>query len=83
MRLDSYTVPAWPSGRMVADTSSFPTAGVSTAVVCRDAMSAGPEPEFGVYLLAHDPGPFRWEHRWVRWAIVPHAVVNQRRSRGS
>jgi protein-tyrosine phosphatase len=20
-----------------------------------------------VYLLARDPGPFAWEHRWVRW----------------
>ena len=24
-------------------------------------------PEFGVYLLGKDPGPFEWEHRWVRW----------------
>jgi protein-tyrosine phosphatase len=27
----------------------------------------GPEPQWGVYLLARDPGPFPWEHRWVRW----------------
>ena len=27
----------------------------------------GQEPEFGVYLLGRDPGPFAWEHRWVRW----------------
>jgi protein-tyrosine phosphatase len=27
----------------------------------------GPPPELGVYLLARDPGPFAWEHRWVRW----------------
>ena len=27
----------------------------------------GPDPEFGVYLLGRDPGPFPWEHRWVRW----------------
>jgi Protein-tyrosine phosphatase len=27
----------------------------------------GPEPELGVYLLGKDPGPFAWEHRWVRW----------------
>jgi hypothetical protein len=27
----------------------------------------GPDPQFGVYLLGHDPGPFPWEHRWVRW----------------
>jgi protein-tyrosine phosphatase len=27
----------------------------------------GPEPAFGVYLLARDPGAFNWDHRWVRW----------------
>ncbi len=27
----------------------------------------GPKPEFGVYLLRTDPGPFAWPHRWVRW----------------
>jgi len=25
------------------------------------------DPALGVYLLARDPGPFDWEHRWVRW----------------
>lgn len=25
------------------------------------------DPEFAVYLLARDPEPFAWEHRWVRW----------------
>jgi protein-tyrosine phosphatase len=30
-------------------------------------MPCGPAPEFGVYLLGHAPGPFDWEHRWVRW----------------
>ena len=24
-------------------------------------------PQFGVYLLARDPGRFGWEHRWVKW----------------
>jgi protein-tyrosine phosphatase len=33
----------------------------------RRPLPAGPRPDFGVYLLAHDPGPFDWEHRWVRW----------------
>ena len=27
----------------------------------------GPEPDFGLYLLARDPGPFEWAHRWLRW----------------
>ena len=30
-------------------------------------MPEGPEPDFGVYLLGKDPGPFAWPHRWVRW----------------
>lgn len=30
-------------------------------------MPDGCEPEFGVYLLARHPGPFRWDQRWVRW----------------
>jgi protein-tyrosine phosphatase len=25
------------------------------------------DPDFGVYLTGRDPGPFAWEHRWVRW----------------
>lgn len=33
----------------------------------RHPMPAGAVPEFGVYLLGRDPGPFDWEHRWVRW----------------
>jgi protein-tyrosine phosphatase len=27
----------------------------------------GPDPEFGLYLVGRDPGPFDWRHRWVRW----------------
>jgi protein-tyrosine phosphatase len=35
----------------------------------RHPLPAGLVPEFGLYLLARDPGPFEWEwdHRWVRW----------------
>ena len=33
----------------------------------RHPLAVGPEPELGVYLLGRDPGPFAWEHRWVRW----------------
>ena len=33
----------------------------------RRSVPTGPRPEFGVYLLSRDPGPFEWEHRWVRW----------------
>ena len=24
-------------------------------------------PDFGVYLTGREPGPFAWEHRWIRW----------------
>ena len=33
----------------------------------RRPLPEGQEPAFGVYLLGRDPGPFMWEHRWVRW----------------
>ena len=33
----------------------------------RPPLPDGQVPEFGLYLLARDPGPFAWRHRWVRW----------------
>ena len=33
----------------------------------RHPPPTGPTPDFGVYLLARDPEPFDWPHRWVRW----------------
>ncbi|WP_369217268.1 protein-tyrosine phosphatase family protein, partial [Streptomyces flavofungini] len=33
----------------------------------RDPLPAGPAPGFGVYLLGKEPGPFPWEHTWLRW----------------
>jgi protein-tyrosine phosphatase len=27
----------------------------------------GVAPEFGLYVTGHDPGPFAWEHRWIKW----------------
>lgn len=30
-------------------------------------LPAGPEPEFALYLLGHQPPPVPWEHRWLRW----------------
>jgi protein-tyrosine phosphatase len=47
----------------------------------RHPLPSGPVPQFGVYLLGHDPGPFDWEHRWVRWpdfrtpASTPEALT--------
>ncbi len=33
----------------------------------RQPRPEGLEPQLGIYLLGRDPGPFDWEHRWVRW----------------
>ncbi|HEX5119241.1 MAG TPA: protein-tyrosine phosphatase family protein [Pseudonocardiaceae bacterium] len=27
----------------------------------------GPDPDFGLYLLGHEPPDFAWETRWLRW----------------
>jgi len=33
----------------------------------RRTLPDGENPDFAICLLARDPGPFDWEHRWVRW----------------
>jgi hypothetical protein len=33
----------------------------------RRRLPAGPEPTFGLYLLARRPPRVRWEARWIRW----------------
>jgi len=33
----------------------------------RPAPSAGPIPEFALYLLGEEPPPVDWPSRWVRW----------------
>ncbi|MEU7908121.1 protein phosphatase [Actinoplanes sp. NPDC049118] len=33
----------------------------------RRPRPAGPDPEFGVYLLGSAPPPVAWESRWLRW----------------
>lgn len=30
-------------------------------------LPVAPEPEFGLYLLAHRPEPMPWPSRWLRW----------------
>ena len=46
---------ALPSGRLVRGRG------------LRHALTAGPEPALGVYLLAWPPEPMAWEAQWVRW----------------
>ena len=33
----------------------------------RRPLPDGARPEFAVYLAGRDPGPFDWDHRWIRW----------------
>jgi protein-tyrosine phosphatase len=60
-RLDAVT---WPDGAGVVE---LPDGRRIRGRGLRRPLPPGPTPEFGVYLLARDPGPFDWPHRWVRW----------------
>ncbi len=53
----------WPEGPGVV---ALPDGRTVRGRGLRHPLPAGPEPGFGVYLLADDPGPFPWPHRWVR-----------------
>ena len=33
----------------------------------RRPVPSGPSPEFGLYLLGHEPDPTPWPCRWLRW----------------
>ena len=55
---------AWPDGVAVVE---LPDGRCVRARGLRRPPPEGPEPQFGAYLLGRDPGPFPWEHRWVRW----------------
>ncbi|MFF3390110.1 protein-tyrosine phosphatase family protein [Streptomyces sp. NPDC002669] len=52
---DDPAVLALPSGRLVRGRG------------LRKPLPAGPEPEFGVYLLGRTPPPAGWESRWLQW----------------
>jgi hypothetical protein len=44
-----------PSGRLVRGRA------------LRRPLPAGPQPEFGLYLLSKAPPPVAWESQWLRW----------------
>ncbi|GID93458.1 protein phosphatase [Amorphoplanes digitatis] len=52
---DDQGVVTFPSGRRVRGRG------------LRRPAPAGPDPEFGVYLLGSAPPPVAWESRWLRW----------------
>lgn len=33
----------------------------------RDPLPEGVQPDFGLYLLGHEPPPVDWESQWLRW----------------
>src|SRR5688572_4220692 len=53
---------AWPDGPGVVDFDGRRIRGRGL----RHPLPDGLRPDFGVYFVAHDPGPFDWEHRWVQ-----------------
>jgi protein-tyrosine phosphatase len=54
----------WPDGPGIV---VFPGGRRIRGRGLRHPTPDGLAPEFGVYLLGRDPGPFEWEHRWVAW----------------
>ena len=44
-----------PSGRLVRGRA------------LRKPIPDGPSPDFGLYLLGHQPDPTPWPYRWLRW----------------
>jgi inorganic pyrophosphatase len=59
-----HTSATWPDGAGVVE---LPDGRRLRGRGLRHGVPASPVPEFGVYLLGRAPGPFDWEHRWVRW----------------
>jgi hypothetical protein len=56
--------PRWPDGPGVVE---LPDGRRVRARGLRHPEPEGLPPQLGVYLLGRDPGPFAWEHRWIRW----------------
>lgn len=54
----------WADG---ADIVEFPDGRRIRGRGLRRPRPDGQDPEFAVYLLARNPGPFDWTHRWVQW----------------
>jgi hypothetical protein len=76
-RFYNRTVIPWADGLGIVE---FPDGRRIRGRGLRQPLPDGPHPEFAVYLLARDPGPFDWPHRWVRWpdfrtpASTPDAI---------
>jgi hypothetical protein len=45
----------------------FPDQTMVTARGLRREKAAVSPPEYGLYLLARDPGPMPWRSQWIRW----------------
>jgi len=56
---------AWPAG--APGVLALPSGRMVRGRGLRHPTPAGPEPDYGVYLLGHQPPEVGWESRWVRW----------------
>jgi protein-tyrosine phosphatase len=45
----------------------LPSARMVRGRALRKPVPVGPSPDFGLYLLGHEPGPTPWPYRWLRW----------------
>ena len=62
----------------------LPSGRIVRARALREPTPAGPPPDFGLYLLGHEPDPTPWPYRWLRWpdfrlpsdrAAARHALI--------
>lgn len=54
----------WPDGAGVV---LLPSGRRVRGRALRRPLPAGPEPEFALHLLGHEPPPTSWPARWLRW----------------
>lgn len=69
MRFGGGTVPPvterWDPGRQ--GILLLPSGRLVRGRGLRAPLPDGPAPEFGLYLLGHEPDPTLWPSRWIRW----------------
>lgn len=45
----------------------LPSGRIVRGRALRQPVPDGPSPDFGLYLLGHEPEPAPWPYRWLRW----------------
>ena len=59
------SVPTWSESD--AQVVRLPSGRLVRARALRRPAAAGPDPDFGLYLLGRPPPPRPWPSRWARW----------------